>query len=163
MTAAAAGGVVALSAPSLLAALHPAATSSGQPALPSLKLGPLAATAPLPTDTGLAAALGGSVAKFPGTFTGVVVDPATNKVLWQRTPGTPLVPGSTAKLLTTSAALLTLNATTSLVTRVVAGTEPGSIVLVGGGDPTLTALPPDKVGVYPEPARLTDLAAQVKA
>ena len=163
MTSAAAGGVVALSAPSLMTALYPPSAASLQPPLPSLRLGPLAATAPLPTDSGLAAALGASVAKFPGTFTGVVVDPATNKVLWQRTPDTPLVPGSTAKLLTTSAALLTLNPTNSLVTKVVAGTEPGSIVLVGGGDPTLTALPPDKVGVYPEPARLTDLAAQVKA
>lgn len=162
MTAAATGGVVALSAPSLLAALHPSSPVAPQPTLPSLKLGPLAATAPLPTDTGLAATLGGAVAKFPGTFTGVVVDPATNKVLWHAAPDTPLVPGSTAKLLTTSAALLTLNPTSSLVTRVVAGPDPGSVVLIGGGDPTLTALPPGKFGVYPSPARLTDLAAQVK-
>jgi serine-type D-Ala-D-Ala carboxypeptidase/endopeptidase (penicillin-binding protein 4) len=163
MTAGATGGLVALNAPALVAVLRPSHAAPAQPPLPSLKLGPLAATAPLPTGTGLAAALGASVAKFPGTFTGVVVDPATNKVLWQRTPDTPLVPGSTAKLLTTSAALLTLNPTSSLVTRVVAGTEPGSIVLVGGGDPTLTALPQGKVGVYPEPSRLTDLATQVKA
>jgi D-alanyl-D-alanine carboxypeptidase/D-alanyl-D-alanine-endopeptidase (penicillin-binding protein 4) len=162
MTAAAAGGVAALSGPSILAALHPSPTVSAQPPLPSLKLGPLAATAPLPTGTGLAAALQAPVGKFPGTFTGVVLDPATGNILWQRTPGTPLVPGSTAKLLTTSAALLTLNPTSSLVTKVVAGTDPGSVVLVGGGDPTLTALPQGKFGVYPDPARLTDLAAQVK-
>ena len=99
---------------------------------------------------------------MPGTFTGLVLDPASNKVLWQHTPDTPLVPGSTAKLITTSAALLTLNPTSSLVTRVVVGGTPGAVVLVGGGDPTLTALPQGKVGVYPDPARLTDLAAQVK-
>ncbi|HEY0812310.1 MAG TPA: D-alanyl-D-alanine carboxypeptidase/D-alanyl-D-alanine-endopeptidase [Pseudonocardia sp.] len=162
MTAAAAGGVVALNAPALLSALRPAPAAVTQPPLPSLKLGPLAATAPLPTDAGLAAALGASVGRFPGSFTGVVVDPATNKVLWQRTPDNPLVPGSTAKLLTTSAALLTLNPTSSLVTKVVAGPDPGSVVLVGGGDPTLTALPPGKFGVYPDPARLTELAAEVK-
>ena len=162
MTAAATGGAVALSTPSLLAALHPTATANAEPILPALKLGPLSGAAPLPTETGLAAALASSTAKFPGTFTGVVLDPASNKVLWQRTPDTPLVPGSTAKLLTTSAALLTLNPTSSLVTKVVAGAEPGSVVLVGGGDPTLTALPTGKVGTYPDPARLTDLAAQVK-
>jgi D-alanyl-D-alanine carboxypeptidase/D-alanyl-D-alanine-endopeptidase (penicillin-binding protein 4) len=163
MTAGALGGAVALSTPSLLAAMHPTAAADTEPALPTLKLGPLSPTAPLPTETGLAAVLGASTAKFPGQFTGVVLDPASNKVLWQQTPDTPLVPGSTAKLLTTSAALLTLNPTSSLVTRVVAGTEPGSVVLVGGGDPTLTALPAGQNGVYPDPARLTDLAAQVKA
>ncbi len=162
MTAAATGGAVALTAPSLLTALHPSSNAVVTPALPTLKLGPLPSAAPLPTSSGLAAALAASTTTFPGTFTGVVLDPASGKVLWQRTPDTPLVPGSTAKLLTTSAALLTLNPTSSLSTRVVAGTEPGSVVLVGGGDPTLTALPPDKTGVYPDPARLTDLANQVK-
>ena len=140
----------------MLAALHPTPVADAQPALPRLALGPLAATAPMPTEAGLAAALGKPADAVPGTFTGVVLDPASNKVLWQRTPGTPLVPGSTAKLITTSAALLTLNPTSSLVTRVVAGGEPGAVVLVGGGDPTLTALPPGKVGVYPDPTRLTD-------
>src|SRR6476646_8959045 len=91
-----------------------------------------------------ATALGKPADAVPGTFTGLVLDPASNKVLWQRTPGTPLMPGSTAKLITTSAALLTLNPTSSLVTRVVAGGEPGAVVLVGGGDPTLNALTPGK-------------------
>ncbi len=162
VTAAATGSAVALSTPSLLAALRPTAAADTWPALPHLALGPLAATAPLPTAPGLAAALGKPADAVPGRFAGVVLDPASNKVLWQRTPETPLVPGSTAKLITTSAALLTLSPTSSLVTRVVAGGEPGAVVLVGGGDPTLTALPPGQVGVYPDPARLTDLAAQVK-
>ncbi len=162
VTAAATGSAVALSSPSLLAALHPAPAADAPPPLPRLALGPLAASAPLPTESGLGAALGAPADAVPGTFTGLVLDPASDKVLWQRTPATPLVPGSTAKLITTSAALLTLNPTSSLVTRVVAGAEPGTVVLVGGGDPTLTALPPGKVGVYPDPARLTELAAQVK-
>ena len=162
VTAAATGCAVALSTPSIIAALHPTPVADAQPALPRLALGPLAATAPLPTETGLATALGRPADAVPGTFTGVVLDPASNKVLWQRTSGTPLVPGSTAKLITTSAALLTLNPTSSLVTRVLAGGQPGAVVLVGGGDPTLTALPPGKFGVYPDPARLTELAEQVK-
>ena len=162
VTAAAVGSAVALSSPALIAALHPTPTAEVQPPLPRLALGPLAASAPLPTESGLGAALAKPADAVPGTFTGLVLDPASGKVLWQRTPGTPLVPGSTAKLITTSAALLTLNPTSSLVTRVVAGGTPGAVVLVGGGDPSLTARPTGKVGVYPDPARLTDLAAQVK-
>jgi len=162
VTAGATGSAVALSTPSVLAALHTAPVVDAQPALPRLALGPLAASAPLPSGAGLAAALGAPADAVPGTFSGVVLDPASNNVLWQRTSGTPLVPGSTAKLITTSAALLTLNPTSSLVTNVVAGGTPGAVVLVGGGDPTLTALPPGKVGVYPDPTRLTELAEQVK-
>jgi D-alanyl-D-alanine carboxypeptidase/D-alanyl-D-alanine-endopeptidase (penicillin-binding protein 4) len=162
VTAGATGSAVALSTPSVLAALHTAPVVDAQPALPRLALGPLAASAPLPSGAGLTAALGAPADAVPGTFSGVVLDPASNNVLWQRTSGTPLVPGSTAKLITTSAALLTLNPTSSLVTNVVAGGTPGAVVLVGGGDPTLTALPPGKVGVYPDPTRLTELAEQVK-
>ena len=141
----------------MLAALHPTPVADAQPALPRLAPRPAGRhRAACPPQAGLATALGKPADAVPGTFTGVVLDPASNQVLWQRTPGTPLVPGSTAKLITTSAALLTLNPTSSLVTRVVAGGEPGAVVLVGGGDPTLTALPPGKVGVYPDPTRLTD-------
>ena len=43
----------------------------------------------------------------------------------------------------------------------VAGTAPGEVVLVGGGDPTLAG-PSTPVG-YPQPARLTDLVAQARA
>jgi D-alanyl-D-alanine carboxypeptidase/D-alanyl-D-alanine-endopeptidase (penicillin-binding protein 4) len=162
VTAGATGSAVALSTPSVIAALHPTPVADTQPALPRLALGPLVATAPVPTVAGLTTALGKPADAVPGTFTGVVLDPASNQVLWQRTPGNPLVPGSTAKLITTAAALLTLNPTSSLVTKVVAGGEPGAVVLVGGGDPTLTALPPGKATVYPDPTRLSVLADQVK-
>ena len=51
---------------------------------------------------------------------------------------------------------------TGCVTRVVAGPDPGTVILVGGGDPTLTALPAGKEGVYPDPSRLTALADAVR-
>ena len=123
-------------------------------------LGPLAGTAPSATAAGVGAVLDPlASARGLGEFTGSVTDPATGTLLWSRAAGTPLVPGSTVKLLTSAATLLTLDPTERLVTRVVAGPEPGTVVLVGGGDPTLTALPAEKVGVYPDPARLTaDLA-----
>jgi serine-type D-Ala-D-Ala carboxypeptidase/endopeptidase (penicillin-binding protein 4) len=130
---------------------------------PTPVLGPLPATAPLATTAGLGAVLDPlASARGLGDFTGAVTDPATGAVLWDHTSGTPLVPGSTGKLLTTAAALLTLNPTDRLATRVVAGPNPGTVILVGGGDPTLTALPAGKEGVYPDPSRLTALADAVK-
>jgi D-alanyl-D-alanine carboxypeptidase/D-alanyl-D-alanine-endopeptidase (penicillin-binding protein 4) len=126
-------------------------------------LGPLAATAPSATASGVGSALGPlATARGLGDFTGSVTDPATGTVLWSQDADTALTPGSTAKLLTTSAALLTLDPTDRLVTRVVAGPDPGTVILVGGGDPTLTALPAGKEGVYPDPTRLTALADAVR-
>jgi D-alanyl-D-alanine carboxypeptidase/D-alanyl-D-alanine-endopeptidase (penicillin-binding protein 4) len=126
-------------------------------------LGPLRADAPLPSPSGLAAALdamAGSAAL--GTFGGVVTDPSGGSRLWARSPDQALVPGSTGKLLTAAATLLTLDTTDRLYTKVVAGPTPDSVVLVGGGDPTLTALPVGKNSVYPQPARLTALAEAVR-
>ena len=51
---------------------------------------------------------------------------------------------------------MALGPATHLETRTVAGAQPGEVVLVGGGDTTLT-LRPARVG-YPRPARLADLA-----
>ncbi len=163
MLAGALGGAIAVTAPILLAKIRPAAVAVELPPAPKPALGPLAATAPAPTAAGLAGVLGPLSAAMPGRFTGTVVDPGTGTVLWQEAADQALAPGSTGKLLTTAAALLTLNPTGSLVTRAVAGPEAGTVVLVGGGDPTLTALPDGKTGVYPDPARLTALAAKVKA
>ena len=126
-------------------------------------LAPLAGTAPAAGAAGVGAALDPLTSgRGLGEFTGSVVDPATGAVLWSRTADTPLVPGSTAKLLTSAAALLSMDSTARLVTRVVAGPEPGTVILVGGGDPTLTALPVGKEGTYPDPSRLVDLADAVR-
>jgi serine-type D-Ala-D-Ala carboxypeptidase/endopeptidase (penicillin-binding protein 4) len=157
------GGAVALTAPALLAQIRPGPAVVDLPPVPASVLGPLPDTAPVPTAAGLTGVLGPLAAAMPGRFTGTVVDPGTGQVLWQDAADQAMTPGSTGKLLTTAAALLTLNPTGSLVTRAVAGPEPGTVVLVGGGDPTLTALPEGKTGVYPDPARLTALAEKVKA
>src|SRR5262249_23210871 len=47
-------------------------------------------------------------------------------------------------------------------TRVLAGARPGEVVLVGGGDPTLSAAPAGRPTIYPEAARLADLAGAVR-
>jgi serine-type D-Ala-D-Ala carboxypeptidase/endopeptidase (penicillin-binding protein 4) len=156
------GTAVTLTVPTLHRETAPAATPVAI-AAPIPVLGPLPTTAPTATPAGVGTALTPlTSARGLGRFTGVVTDPATGAVLWDHTGTTPLVPGSTGKLLTTAAALLTLNPTDRLVTRVVAGPDPGTVILVGGGDPTLTALPAGKEGVYPDPSRLTALADAVK-
>ncbi|MER6527791.1 D-alanyl-D-alanine carboxypeptidase/D-alanyl-D-alanine-endopeptidase [Streptomyces sp. NPDC001508] len=74
-----------------------------------------------------------------GSHTAVVVDAATGKRLYGTGADKALTPASTTKIATAVAALSTLGPDHRLTTRAVL--EPGSrkLVLVGGGDPTLTA------------------------
>jgi D-alanyl-D-alanine carboxypeptidase/D-alanyl-D-alanine-endopeptidase (penicillin-binding protein 4) len=88
-----------------------------------------------------------------------IVDVGTGDALYQRNPDTRTTPASTTKLLTAAAVLAALGPAYRLTTRAVAGPEPGDVVLVGGGDPTLTV---NSVGQFPSAARLDKLAAQVK-
>lgn len=97
-----------------------------------------------------------------GELSGTVVDPNTGDVLWERDANHPLPPASTTKLLTAAAALLTLKHDVQLSTRVVQGEQPGEVVLVGGGDPTLTGLPNGDRSLYPGGATLDDLVKQVR-
>lgn len=162
--AAAVGGAVALGAPSLVAGLGLARQAAPlEPAEPVPALRALATDAPVPTAAGLAAVLDEAADDVPGEFSGAVLDAADATVLWERDATTALVPGSTAKVLTAAAALLTLDPGDGFRTSVLAGSEPGTVVLVGGGDPTLTALPEGELGTYPQPARLTELAQEVRA
>ncbi len=134
------------------------------PVTPRPALRPAAVDGPAPTPAGVGAILYPLVAAGGlGTLSGQVIDPVTGTVLWQRAPGVRLVPGSTAKLLTASAALLALDHQARLHTAVLAGSEPGTGVLLGGGDPTLSAARPGTVTGYPGAARLDDLVSQVQA
>lgn len=160
-------GAVALAGPAARAQLGLGpSTTSAYPPVPIPELSPLAPSAPVPTQAGLSRVLSGPTsAPELGNLSGVVLDSSAlrgSPPLWQRGAGEAMVPGSVSKLLTGAAALLTQNPTDRLATRVVPGPEPGSVVLVGGGDPSLTALPVGQNSVYPEPARIDDLAEQVK-
>ncbi|MGI8815658.1 MAG: D-alanyl-D-alanine carboxypeptidase/D-alanyl-D-alanine-endopeptidase [Pseudonocardia sp.] len=163
---AAAGTAAALVNPSLLHRLGLAGAVAVIPEVtpPVLRIGPLAADAPTPGSTGLAAELDKLAGvKELGTLTGVVLDPTTDRTLWSRNPTKALTPGSTGKLLTAAATLLTLNPTSRLTTRVVAGPTPDAVVLVGGGDPTLSVLPAGQESVYPGAAKLNTLLDAVRA
>ncbi|QIS08353.1 D-alanyl-D-alanine carboxypeptidase [Nocardia arthritidis] len=116
-----------------------------------------------PTQAGILAALGPALGNPDlGSFAGEITDATTGTVLWSQDPARPMVPASTAKVLTSAAALLGLPADHRLSTRVVTGVAPNELVLVGGGDPTLTAQPDGK-GYYTNPAKLSDLVAQIRA
>lgn len=133
------------------------------PVKPFPQLSPAAPTAPEPSRSGLANALA-QVAKSPdlGSFAGSVSDPDTRDTLWSVDADKPMIPASTLKVMTAAAALLVLPPDHRVTTRVVAGTAPGEVVLVGGGDPTLTAQADGK-GYYPDGPKLSDLVAQVRA
>lgn len=97
------------------------------------------------------------------TLTGSVVRSDTGEVLWDHGAGTPATTGSTLKLLTASAAIAILGADYRIATDVVDGGAPGTIVLVGHGDATLSALPAGQQSVYAGAPKLADLATQTIA
>ncbi|MEU2793767.1 D-alanyl-D-alanine carboxypeptidase/D-alanyl-D-alanine-endopeptidase [Streptomyces sp. NPDC007100] len=109
---------------------------SAPPVLPALGAG----TPPLPTAQALSDRLT-PLLKDPalGSLrTASVVDAATGRELFGAEPGRAATPASTVKLAIATAALSTLGPEHRIDTSVVADAG-GGVVLVGGGDPTLTA------------------------
>ena len=144
---------------------EPAVAAPTTQAVPAAIRSPLLAPADgasPPSPAQLTAALSAAVANPAlGARVGVsVVDVATGDVLLNR-GGVAQTPASTAKLLTGAAALTVLGPDRRLVTRVVAGSAPGEVVLVGGGDASLSG--PRATPSHPRPARIADLAAAVRA
>lgn len=123
---------------------------------------PVSDSADMPTPGGLAAALR-VVAADPnlGKFTGRITDALTGEELWAQGATVPMQPASTNKVLTAAAALLTLDRDARLTTRVVS-TSPGVVVLVAGGDQTLSAAPRIEDTWYRDAARISDLADQIR-
>jgi D-alanyl-D-alanine carboxypeptidase/D-alanyl-D-alanine-endopeptidase (penicillin-binding protein 4) len=135
-----------------------------------------AAVAPDPTPTPVLAAAGGGKAPDPAKVKAVldplvgaaalgntvhvsVVDVASGQALYERDADVPTTPASTTKLITAVTVLASRGPAYRLSTTAVAGRAPGEVVLVGGGDPTLSV---GARGLYPGAARLDQLAAQVK-
>src|ERR1700723_2174264 len=114
---------------------------------------------PLPTTRGLRNALTGplSAPALGPNVSALVADPVTGRVLLSENGSRPMTPASTTKLATGLAALAVLGQNARFTTKVVRGATPGSIILVGGGDPTL-AVNPFPAQDYPQPATLASLA-----
>lgn len=124
---------------------------------------PLSDDAPAPTPQALAAALAPVVSNPAlGAFTGTVADALTGTVLWSQNPDTPMTPASTTKLLTAAAALSALPVDHRVATQVLQGSRPGELVLVGEGDPTLSAQPVGAPSYYPGAPRIADLVEQIR-
>jgi D-alanyl-D-alanine carboxypeptidase/D-alanyl-D-alanine-endopeptidase (penicillin-binding protein 4) len=127
-----------------------------------------------PTPIALASLLG-PLATQPGLGKHIgiaVADLAAPTLLYNSAADDAFAPASTNKVVTAVAALTALGEDRRLATRVVApapltgkGATTQTITLVGGGDPTLTSLPP-AVGAAAgpwQPASLDDLAARAAA
>ena len=118
-----------------------------------------------PTDAGITAALaqpmGANALGEPPAVS--VVDALTGRRLYGSDATHAATPASTTKIVTAAAALTAPGPDHRITTRVVSGSAPGTIVLVGGGDPTLTALDGRQYAGRYQPARLSDLAAQTAA
>lgn len=115
-----------------------------------------------PTAAEVSAALEGPVtAPVLGPSVSVsVVDVLTGERLYAMNDDHLAAPASTTKMATAAAVLATRGPGFRIRTTVVAGPNPGEVILVGAGDPTLTAGP---TGFYPGAGRLDQLAAQVTA
>ena len=130
---------------------------------PGAVLGELSAQAPAPTAAGVREALApllAAPALGPRVST-YVADAGSGQVLSSVAADRPMVPASVTKLLTAAAVLSTVGGQTRLPTRVVQGSAPDEVVLVGGGDMLLApgAAGRDVAGR----AGLDDLATQVAA
>jgi D-alanyl-D-alanine carboxypeptidase/D-alanyl-D-alanine-endopeptidase (penicillin-binding protein 4) len=141
------------------AAVKPAApTATAKPGIV-----PVADSADKPTPDRLAATLAPLVADPNlGALTGRITDAITGAQLWAQGADVPMQPASTNKVLTAAAALLALDRDAKLTTTVMAGGQPGVVVLKGGGDPTLSAAPAGQATWYKDAARISDLADQVR-
>lgn len=126
------------------------------PVLPELD-----ANAPVPTADGLAAALAGPMSNpVLGTVAVQVVDPAGAQVLYSHNAATALKPASTMKIYTAAAAAVVLDPGTRITTSVVQGSAADEIVLVAGGDPTISSGPVSALN--PGAASVADLAEQLQ-
>jgi D-alanyl-D-alanine carboxypeptidase/D-alanyl-D-alanine-endopeptidase (penicillin-binding protein 4) len=160
-----AGAVVAHMLPPRLAALHIPVTARGPLISAPPVLAPVGTPTTLtsagqsPTAAGLAAMLGAALPEADtGPGVGIeVADEQTGQVLYQDNASVLATPASTTKLMTAVATLAVLGPDARFATEV--RQENGTIVLVGGGDPTL-AVNEYPSSDYPRPATLATLAAR---
>ncbi|MDA8909512.1 D-alanyl-D-alanine carboxypeptidase/D-alanyl-D-alanine-endopeptidase [Pontimonas sp.] len=96
-------------------------------------------------------------------FSGVVMDPWSGEVLFARASEDLLAPASVLKTVTAAAALSALGPDATFATTVRAGETSQSVVLVGGGDPTLRSRSGESESVYVQAPSLTELAEQTIA
>jgi D-alanyl-D-alanine carboxypeptidase/D-alanyl-D-alanine-endopeptidase (penicillin-binding protein 4) len=160
----AAGLVVAHMLPPRLARLHVPVAAARPVVNATPVLSPAGTSASftqstaLPTRSGIAAMLAQALpAGDTGAAVGIeVANGATGQVLYSANASAPATPASTTKLVTAAASLALLGPQARFTTAV--RQVGGTVVLVGGGDPTL-AVNQYPSSDYPRPATLAQLAA----
>ena len=95
-----------------------------------------------------------------GSLAASVVNANTGEVLFDRNGATPATPANVEHLLTAATVIKILGAGAQLSTKVIDGTSEGTIVLVGGGDPTLATT---SNGVYEGAPLISNLATAAMA
>lgn len=90
-----------------------------------------------------------------GNATVFVLNAETDETLFQFGEKSTAPMASVMKVITAATALKVLGPEARLKTRVVAGSTPGSVIIIGGGDPTLSA---GNGSVYPGAPKLRELA-----
>jgi D-alanyl-D-alanine carboxypeptidase/D-alanyl-D-alanine-endopeptidase (penicillin-binding protein 4) len=163
VTVAAAGGLVwqisAVAAPRTGTITTPEAYP---PAAPAPVLASSNADAPVPD---LQSVLPGVLAddRLNGSLSASFADVLTGEVLFEQSGTAPLTPASSMKVVTAIAALEHLGADYRIPTTVVEGPTEDSVVLVAGGDVTLTVDGEGYYTPYADGASLTELADAVLA
>jgi D-alanyl-D-alanine carboxypeptidase/D-alanyl-D-alanine-endopeptidase (penicillin-binding protein 4) len=104
-----------------------------------------------------------ATAEALGALHGQVTRADNGEVLFSRLSDAVLQPGTSAAVITASAAVAKLGAAFQITTTVVDSPTPGSIVLVGRGDATLSALPEGEASVYAGAPTVAALAASTLA
>ncbi|WP_158862590.1 D-alanyl-D-alanine carboxypeptidase/D-alanyl-D-alanine-endopeptidase [Leifsonia sp. AG29] len=159
------GGESAAAGPATASA-HPSATPAQKTPTPTPT--PTATARPVPANQVAAARIRTcSVASLAqdgrlGNLEAQVVNATTGETLFDRNGGKPGPTASVLKTLTSAAALATLGPDYRVQTRVVAGSAPGQVVIIGGGDVTLSRLPGGQGAFYTGAPSIADLAAQTK-
>ncbi len=135
----------------------PGRAPEAAPSAPSVLagLGAPAGVAPAPTDSALAEVLD-PLLKDPALGperSAVVLDAASGKQIYGKGGGEGLTPASTIKIATAVATLSAVGPDHRIATKTVIEPDSSDVVLVGGGDPTLTAR---------KDGRYTDTAASLR-
>ncbi|MEO6713934.1 MAG: D-alanyl-D-alanine carboxypeptidase/D-alanyl-D-alanine-endopeptidase [Mycobacteriales bacterium] len=120
----------------------------------------VAEAAASPASVGAAVAVPFSASALGKNVSVTVIDAATGALVFHQAGTQAVLPASTLKLVTALTALTVLPPEETLTTRLVSsgrvdlGVLEGDLVIVGGGDPTLSSLDTPS---YPAPARMSGL------
>ena len=155
------GGPAAAAGAGSTRASSPATTPSPTPT-PTASVRPVPANPAAATRVRTCSVAGLSQDGRLGSLEAQVVNAKTGEVLFDRNAAKPGPTASVLKTLTSAAALQALGPDYRVSTTVVKGSAPGQIVLVGGGDVTLSRLPDGQASFYTGAPKIQDLADQVK-